>query len=43
MPLINLGFAALVQGREAEADEIFSQALADREKEYGSNDKISFV
>lgn len=43
MPLINLGFAALVQDREDKADEIFSQALADREKEYGSNDKISFV
>lgn len=43
MPLINLGFAALAQGRKGEADEIFSQALADREKEYGSNDKISFV
>lgn len=43
MPQINLGFAALIQGREDEADEIFSHALADREKEYGSNDKISFV
>ncbi|RAO64269.1 uncharacterized protein BHQ10_000281 [Talaromyces amestolkiae] len=43
MPLINLGFAALAQGREGEADEIFSQALADREKEYGRDDKISFV
>ncbi|KAH8704099.1 hypothetical protein BGW36DRAFT_444704 [Talaromyces proteolyticus] len=43
MPLINLGFAAWVQGRLGEADEIFSQALADREKAYGANDKISFV
>lgn len=43
MPLINLSFAALARGREGEADEIFSQALADREKEYGRDDKISFV
>lgn len=43
MPLINLGFAALIQGRESEADDIFSQALSDREKQYGSNDKVSFV
>ena len=43
MPLINLGFAALAQGRKGEADEIFSRALADREKEYGIDDKVSFV
>ncbi|OKL62070.1 hypothetical protein UA08_02958 [Talaromyces atroroseus] len=43
MPLINLGFAALAQGRLNEAEMIFSQALTDREKEYGRDDKISFV
>jgi Tetratricopeptide repeat len=43
MPLINLGFAAWLQRRLGEADQIFSQALADREKEYGRNDQTSFV
>ena len=43
MPLINLGFAAWVQGRLGEADKIFSQALADREEAYGINDTTSFV
>lgn len=43
MPLVSLGFAAWVQGRLGEADEIFSQALADREDAYGINDTTSFV
>ncbi|KAH8821382.1 NB-ARC and TPR domain protein [Xylogone sp. PMI_703] len=43
MPLINLGFAAWVQGQLAEAADIFSQALADREEAYGIDDTISFV
>lgn len=43
MPLINLGFAYWVQGRLDEAAATFQGALEDREKEYGADDKGSFV
>lgn len=43
MPLINLGFAYWIQGRLGEADAVFYQALQDREREYGIDDKTSFV
>jgi tetratricopeptide (TPR) repeat protein len=43
MPLINIGFTYWVQGRLTDAAATFQRALEDREKEYGVNDKTSFV
>lgn len=43
MPLINLAFAYWLQDRLTEAASTFEEALADREKEYGPNDRQSFV
>lgn len=43
MPLINLAFCHWIQGHLEESSAEFAQALTAREKEYGSNDKTSFV
>jgi len=43
MPLVNLAFCYWLQGRLSEAGNVFQDALTDREKEYGVDDKTSFV
>ena len=43
MPLINLAFAYWLQGRLDKAASTFQEALDDREREYGKNDRTSFV
>ncbi|KAK5123908.1 hypothetical protein LTR85_002104 [Meristemomyces frigidus] len=43
MPLINLGFALWVQGRQGEAASVFESTLANLEATYRSNDIKSFA
>lgn len=43
MPLVNIAFAYLHGGRFEEAASTFKDALVDREREYGLNDRTSFV
>lgn len=43
MPLINLGFVLWLQGRLSEAASVFEDALKYREKNYGSDDTVSFA
>jgi tetratricopeptide (TPR) repeat protein len=43
MPLINLAFGFWLEGRLDEAASTFQRALSDREREYGVDDKTSFV
>ncbi|SPO03437.1 uncharacterized protein DNG_06120 [Cephalotrichum gorgonifer] len=41
-PAANLGLSYWMQGQLDEAEEIFANALGDREKEYGKMDKVSY-
>ncbi|PVH80610.1 hypothetical protein DL98DRAFT_654560 [Cadophora sp. DSE1049] len=43
MPLINLAFCYWLQGRLDESGNLFQEALTDREKEYGVDDKTSLI
>lgn len=43
MPMINLGFALWIQGRQDEAVRTFEDTLEDRESAYGLNDTKSFA